>query len=133
MTEPTQGAKRIPAHKDGEKLEMFLHDYYNVALPHGSISTILTTAFRALLGAGVVVLDDGTPATDLQIDVHGGRVMLAQSDKQTGGESDTWWFPHPEGDLPSFDGAITELVELLIKILGEAPWTGEIDHPHTRN
>ena len=63
------GGKVVPA-----ALDAFENDYFNTPLPAGSVSTILTEAFKALLDAGVVVLEDGTPASDLTIRVHGGRV-----------------------------------------------------------
>jgi hypothetical protein len=123
----------IPAHIDSKKLDQFLHNYVNAILPGGSISTILTTAFQALLQAGVVVLDDGTSPSHLQIHVHGGRVTLAQGDPQDGNSVDTFWIGNPPGSLPPFDEQITALAQLLVAVLGSPPWPGKFDFPHTRN
>ena len=118
------------AHEDSERLDKFLHDYYNLPLPHGSISTILTTAFRALIDAGVVVFDDGTHPTSNVVTVHGGRVQLTKPDSD-GTPVNYWWVP--QGDLPSFDPVILALKDLLLSIVNSPPWDGPLDHPHTRN
>jgi hypothetical protein len=121
----------IPAHIDPDRMNTFLNDYFNIPLPAGSISTILTAAFHALIGAKVIVLDDGTSPEDLQVDVHGGRVMLVKTDPQTGKSSTTWW-THDSG-LPSFDSAIVALADLAVAVLGSPPYTGKLGWPHTIN
>jgi hypothetical protein len=118
-------------HVDEQQLDVFLHNYFNLDLPAGSVSTILTSAFNALIAAGVVVLDDGTPATDVQIKVHGGRVQMTTQDPDTGKETGLLWTP--QGGMPSFDPAITGLVQLLSAILNSRPWTGKTNFPYTRN
>jgi hypothetical protein len=123
----THTAKAIPAHVDATEQTAFLDDYVNTPLPGGSVSTILTCAFRAFILAGVVVLDDGTAPEDVTIDVHGGRVMLIRN----GQVHPTWWTP--EGGLPSFDEPLKGLIDLLVTILQSSPWTGYLDWPHTRN
>jgi hypothetical protein len=114
---------------DQAKLKMFLFDYFNEALPGGSISTIMTTAFRALIAAGVVVIDGDTkPGKTLQIDVHGGRVALAES-----GEGDTWWTPQQK-DVPlDFASVVEPIAEMLTAIINSPPWDGGVDWPYTRN
>ena len=119
--------KAIPAHVDKNEQKAFLHHYLNTPLPGGSVSTILTGAFRALILAGVVVLDDGTAPEDVTINVHGGRVSFIRN----GEVHPTWWTP--QGDLPSFDKPIEALADLLVAILTSPPWTGPLDAPHTRN
>lgn len=118
-------------HVDEQQLDVFLHNYFNLDLPAGSVSTILTSAFNALIAAGVVVFDDGTPATDVQIKVHGGRVLMARQDPQTGEETGMLWTP--QGGMPSSDSAIMGLVQLLAAILNSPPWTGKTNFPYTRN
>jgi hypothetical protein len=120
----------IHAVVDRKALNTFLHDYYNMPLPGGATSSILTTAFHALLSAGVVELDDGTDYADPKVDINNGRVRLIRTDPATGDEIDTWWVP--EKDLPSFDPAIDALVDLLVKILGSEPYDGPLDWPHVR-
>jgi hypothetical protein len=81
------------AHIDEQQLDVFLHRYFNLSLPVGSVSTILTEVFNALIAAGVVLFDDGTPGSDVQITVHGGRMVMTKPDPQTGQEVTTWWTP----------------------------------------
>jgi hypothetical protein len=119
------------AHVDEQELDVFLHHYFNLDLPGGSVSSILTAAFTALIDAGVVVFDDGTPAKDIQIKVHGGRVFLGRTNPHTGkGTGAEWIF----GDgAPTPDTAITGLVQLLTAIMNAPPFTGETPRPWTRN
>jgi hypothetical protein len=119
------GGKVVPAARDA-----FENEYFNTPLPAGSVSTILTEAFKALLHAGVVVLDDGTPASDLTIHVHGGRVQLSRTDPATGNIKHYLYASH---GVPDFDPAITALADLLAAILNAPPWTGVEDFPYTRN
>jgi hypothetical protein len=125
MTENTS------THINKDQLDVFLHRYLNLPLPSGSVSTILTEAFNAMIGAGVVVLDDGTPPDQLGFLVHGGRVMLAKGDPQSDDVAKIYWTP--EGDMPKLDDAITPIAELLVAILNSPPWTGAEDWPHSRN
>lgn len=129
MSDNSEGAPLV--HVDEQQLDVFLHNYLNLDLPAGSVSTILTAAFNALIAAGVVVLDDGTPAEDVEIKVHGGRVQMTTGDPTTGKEKGTMWTP--QGGMPSFDPAITGLAQLLVAILNSPPWKGKTNFPYTRN
>jgi hypothetical protein len=129
MSNNTEGAPLV--HVDEQQLDVFLHNYFNLDLPAGSVSTILTSAFNALIAAGVVVLDDGTPAQDVEIKVHGGRVQMTTGDPDTGKETGLMWTP--QGGMPSFDPAITGLAQLLVAILNSPPWKGKSHFPYTRN
>ena len=122
----------IHAHVDSKKLDAFLHDYVNTPLPRGSVSTILTEAFNALVGAGVVVVDQGPPGGDDQFYVHGGRVLLdyTNPDDQTAPNGKVVW----AGDgVPSFDPVVQALADLMVAVLNSAPHEGPLDFPHTRN
>ncbi len=118
-------------HVDEQQLDVFLNEYFDLDLPEGSVSTILTSAFTALIAAGVVVFDDGTPAQDVQIEVHGGRVRITREDPDSGQQTGMFWTP--EGGMPPFDPAIKGLVDLLRAILNSPPWTGKTNFPYTRN
>lgn len=121
----------ISADINQAKRDVFLHDYFNVALPHGSVSTILTHAFNALIAAGVVVLKGDAPHAKVTFDVHGGRVRLERTDPATGEITNTWWTP--DGGMPSLDDAMDPIINLLVAIVGSPPWTGATDFPHSRN
>jgi hypothetical protein len=118
-------------HVDEQQLDVFLNKYFDLDLPEGSVSTILTAAFTALIAAGVVVFDDGTPPQDVQIEVHGGRVRITKEDPNTGQQTGMLWTP--QGGMPSFDPALKGLVSLLHAILNSPPWTGKTNFPYTRN
>jgi hypothetical protein len=120
----------LGGHIDNDALGAFEDDYYNTPLPAGSVSTILTEAFKALLHAGAVVLDDGTPAKDVTIHVHGGRVQLSKTNPDTREVEHHVYASH---GVPDFDPAITALAQLLESILNAAPWIGPQDWPYTRN
>ncbi len=120
--------REIRASVDGKQLDAFVNHYFNTPLPRGSVSTILSKAFNAFVAAGVIVLEDGPAADVAQFYVHGGRVLLHDADT----DDKTIWISGMDG-VPTFNDAITGLVDLMVAVLNAPPYTGLEDFPHTRN
>ena len=116
-----------------------MDDYYNIDLPGGSISTILTRAFNTLIEANVLCFEDGTSLQPAEVCVHGGRVMVSNLDgdpnvqvwangRSFGGQE------HPDDDsLPPIEGLVEALAYALVAILNSPPSKYPDSKPWSKN